>query len=47
VQYDPEAGRQISAVTLPVKRPTACTFGALQHKDCPFVSAAGALRLMF
>ena len=27
-QYDPATGRQVSAVALPVQRPTACTFGA-------------------
>jgi sugar lactone lactonase YvrE len=27
VQYDPATGRQITAVALPVKRVTACTFG--------------------
>ena len=27
VQYDPATARQLSAVALPVKRPTACTFG--------------------
>lgn len=26
-QYDPASGRQLSAIHLPVKRPTACTFG--------------------
>lgn len=28
VQYDPETGREMAAVRLPVKRPTACCFGA-------------------
>ncbi len=27
-QYDPTTGAQLAAVALPVKRPTACTFGA-------------------
>jgi hypothetical protein len=27
-QYDPNTGAQLAAVALPVKRPTACTFGA-------------------
>ena len=29
MQYDPATGKQLSAVALPIKRPTACTFGAL------------------
>ena len=34
-QYDPATGRQLSAVALPVQRPTACTFGAaLQRLHC-------------
>jgi len=27
VQYDPATGREITALKLPVQRPTACTFG--------------------
>ena len=27
MQYDSTTGRQVSAVALPVQRPTACTFG--------------------
>ena len=28
LQYDPVTGKQLTAVKLPVQRPTACTFGA-------------------
>ena len=34
MQYDPATGKQVSAVALPIKRPTACTFGALLRLAC-------------